>query len=156
VFTPHGGVDEFFYEFTVSDCTKVETGTVIPSVSMGTEPVMSNQETYPKCERLTKRAEYLDVYDKGERFMNSAFICFIVRTGSNRKFGLAVSRKVGGAVQRNRVKRFIREMYRTSRKAMSDQNHVVIIARPKAATLDYHQSRNAIAQLFQRGELYAK
>ena len=117
---------------------------------------MSNQETYPKSERLTKRAEYLDVYDKGERLMNSAFICFIVHTGSNRKFGLAVSRKVGGAVQRNRVKRFIREMYRTNRKAMKNQNNIVIIARPKAATLDYHQCCKAISQLFQKGELYAE
>jgi len=117
---------------------------------------MSNDETYPKNERLTKRADYLDVYDKGERSINSAFICFVVRTSSDRKFGLAVSRKVGGAVQRNRVKRFIREMYRTSRKAMKNQHKIVIIARPKAAELDFEKSCKAIGQLFQKGELYAE
>ena len=122
---------------------------------MGTEPVMSSHETYPKSERLTKRAEYLDVYEKGERLANSAFICFIVRTGSERKFGLAVSRKVGGAVQRNRVKRFIRETYRTSRKAMKDENNIVIIARPKAASMNYHECCQAIGQLFRKGEVYA-
>ena len=64
--------------------------------------------------------------------------------------GLAVSRKVGRAVVRNRVKRRIREIYRTHRGQLGEDVHVVIVARQASAGLNYHQSEEALRQLFQR------
>jgi ribonuclease P protein component len=50
------------------------------------------------------------------------------------RMGVTVSRKVGGAVVRNRVKRWIRECYRRRRSEFPSQVDVVVVARPAAAT----------------------
>jgi len=54
------------------------------------------------------------------------------RAGSGR-IGITVSRKVGVAVVRNRVKRWIRECFRRQRSAFSTKLDVVVVARPAAA-----------------------
>lgn len=114
---------------------------------------MSGRESFPRRERLTKTHEYRDVYEHGHRVVGPAFICYVVRhEGQGRKFGLAVSRKVGGAVTRNRVKRYIREVYRTSRKHLVDDIRMVVVARPASANLTFTECEEAIGRLFRKGE----
>lgn len=118
---------------------------------------MPGQETFPRSERLIRRKEFVDVYQHGDKQVGRGFICYVARQeGQGRKFGVAVSRKVGGAVTRNRVKRFIREAYRTSRKHLIDQFQMVVVARPGSASMTYHECREAIRQLFQRGEVLSE
>ncbi len=50
------------------------------------------------------------------------------------RFGLTVSRKVGGAVVRNRVKRWLREAVRHERVSVVGGWDLVVVARPEAAT----------------------
>jgi ribonuclease P protein component len=52
-----------------------------------------------------------------------------------RRIGITASRKVGGAVVRNRVKRGVREWFRRNRAALPEDADVVVIARPPAAAL---------------------
>jgi ribonuclease P protein component len=53
------------------------------------------------------------------------------------RIGVTVSRKVGGAVLRNRVKRWIRECYRRNRSKLPSDLDVVVVARPGAAETDH-------------------
>jgi ribonuclease P protein component len=64
---------------------------------------------------------------------------------------MAVSRKVGKAVVRNRIKRYIREIYRTHRAELPEDVHLVVVARPAAARLNYAQALQAIRQLLPQG-----
>lgn len=57
-------------------------------------------------------------------------------TGGSSRIGLVVSRRVGKAHDRNRVKRRIREFFRTRRAALSSKLEVVVVAKPGAAALD--------------------
>lgn len=52
-----------------------------------------------------------------------------------RRIGITASRKVGGAVVRNRIKRSVREWFRRSREQLPAAVDVVVIARPPAAGL---------------------
>lgn len=106
------------------------------------------------------------MYREGEKRVGETFVCYMARrAGQGRKMGLAVSRKVGRAVVRNRVKRRIREIYRTHRNdivvndvvgQLGEDVHVVIVARQASASLNYHQSEEALRQLFQRNIFRAK
>lgn len=54
---------------------------------------------------------------------------------AERRLGLAVSRKVGGAVERNRVKRVLREAFARESSRLPDGTDAVVIARPGAKDL---------------------
>lgn len=95
------------------------------------------------------------VFQQGRKSVGRAFVCYgLRREGQGRKFGLAVSRKVGSAVTRNRVKRYLREYYRTHRAQVDDDTHVVIVARPSAAELSYDQCSRAVQRLLTEIEVF--
>jgi ribonuclease P protein component len=58
---------------------------------------------------------------------------FIPASNDASRFGITVSRRVGNAVVRNRVKRWLREVIRHHWRSLEGEWDVVIIARPKAA-----------------------
>jgi ribonuclease P protein component len=67
---------------------------------------------------------------------------------------LSVSRKVGGAVDRNRVKRLLREAFAVERAALPAGLDVVVVARPELRALAEREGldgvRNALAELIAR------
>lgn len=113
---------------------------------------MVNLYAFPRSEHLTKRAEYLQVYDDGTKWVGRRFILYVVRDeGTERKLGVAVTRKVGNAVVRNRVKRYLREIYRHHRPYLGTGFRMVLVARPYAAQASYEDCFDAVAGLFKQG-----
>ncbi|HIJ64751.1 MAG TPA: ribonuclease P protein component [Candidatus Hydrogenedentes bacterium] len=113
---------------------------------------MPGQHKFPRHERLTRKRDFAEAYARGAKRVGRDFIGYVVRReGQGRKFGCAVSRKIGGAVVRNRVKRYLREAYRTHRNEFADDAHLVVVARPSAAKLSYHQCEAAMKRLFRQG-----
>jgi ribonuclease P protein component len=66
------------------------------------------------------------------------------------RFGATVSRKVGGAVLRNRVKRWIRESCRRMQDQFPPGVDVVVVARPSAASAGYEPTARELATLARR------
>lgn len=113
---------------------------------------MPGLEMFPRSERLRKSSEFRDVFKDSRRTSVSGFICYVAkREGRGRKFGVAVSRKVGNAVTRNRVKRYLREIYRKNRGALVDDVSLVVVARPEASTMSYRECEGALERLFRKG-----
>ena len=101
---------------------------------------------------LTKRAQYLTVYKLGKAWVDNLII---IKALPNElefsRYGFSVSKGVGKAVVRNRVRRLLKEIARlTSVKPGSD---IVFIARPNAATADYHQLKKSMERLLLRAHL---
>jgi len=89
------------------------------------------RQRLPRAARVRKRPEYLEIQNRGRR-ATSAHLLLFALPGSGR-LGVTVSRKVGGAVERNRVKRWIRECFRRTRASFPVSLDLVVVARPGAA-----------------------
>ncbi len=96
-------------------------------------------ETFGKEDRLLKSIDFKRVLRHGKRlvFPDLTVVAFARREGRLR-VGLTVSRKVGNAVVRNRVKRRLREIVRRNRERADGAWDVVVIARVTSARADYH------------------
>ena len=87
--------------------------------------------------RLSRSAEFERVYRQGRSHANRYLVLYAFANASAQppRLGLSVSRKVGGAVERNRVKRLLREAFDMSRDGLVGGQDLVVVARPQAREL---------------------
>ncbi len=95
------------------------------------------RSTFPKTCRIRKKAEYDRAFRAG-RSRHTPHFRLILAPGALEvsRLGLVVSRKVGKAHARNRVKRLLREYFRGRRLTISAPLDLVVVAKPGAAELD--------------------
>ena len=103
---------------------------------------------------LTGKTRYALVYAKGASWSNKAVVLRAVPNGLEfSRFGFTVSRRVGGAVVRNRVKRLLREILR--QKPLKPGWDMVFIARIPAARAKYGELEESVCNLLNRAGLLA-
>jgi len=85
----------------------------------------------PGGERLSASRRIREVFDHGQAFHGSRLVLFILfQSATERRFAVVAGRKIGGAVQRNRAKRRLREAYRHLRPDLPEGGfHLVLVAR---------------------------
>lgn len=83
--------------------------------------------TWPRERRITRRAEYTACYNGGKRLFTKYFIVFARHSGTAGigRLGLAVTKKCGNAVARNRIKRVLRAFFRLHQHEMPSLDIVV-------------------------------
>lgn len=88
---------------------------------------------FRRCHRLRTGAEFRRVYQRRCSAATDRFVLLGVENGlDHSRLGLSVSRKVGGAVQRNRWKRLVREAFRLTRTMLPAGIDLVVSPRPAA------------------------
>ncbi len=87
--------------------------------------------------RLSRSAEFERVYRHGRSTANRHLVLYAFPNAATERprLGLSVSRKVGGAVERNRVKRLLRESFAQAESGLTPGNDLVVVARPSASEL---------------------
>ena len=110
---------------------------------------MSARFCFPPTLRIRKRAEFLRLSHDGEKVYQTHFLLICRRRDDGGvRFGITVSRKVGNAVVRNRVKRLVREVCRhASPVPPADYS---IIARTGAGMLDVDAVRTQLEKAFRQ------
>jgi ribonuclease P protein component len=105
-------------------------------------------------EYLTKPQQYALVYNQGSSWASDWLVMKALPNGLTlSRYGFSVSRRVGKAVVRNRVKRRLREILRAAPlKAGWD---IIFIARQSAAEADYAGLKSIAERLLSRGGLLA-
>jgi ribonuclease P protein component len=84
----------------------------------GTEKAgcLTSRQGFTAADRIRKRSEYQRIYDQGRKISSRSFTLFLLENDLDRpRLGITVTRRIGGAVQRNRVKRLCREWFRKAR-----------------------------------------
>jgi ribonuclease P protein component len=105
--------------------------------------------------RLTKPSQYTLVYREGRSLANEYLVLRWRPNGLGlSRMGISVSRRVGNAVTRNRVKRLLRENLR--RIQVEASWDVVFIARPNVAGAGYVQVGKSVASLLSRAGILVK
>jgi ribonuclease P protein component len=111
-----------------------------------------------KRRRLSRSAEFERVYRQGRSKANRFLVLYAFprdedapREDEGPRLGLSVSRRVGGAVDRNRVKRVLREAFWAEIDRLPDTSDYVVVARPDARELAEREGmagmRGALAEL---------
>jgi ribonuclease P protein component len=102
--------------------------------------------------RLRRRSDFSAVHRKGRAWSNDVLVLRALPNGlENNRFGFSVSRKVGKAVVRNRVRRRLREAARSL--PLVDGWDIVVIARPVSSGLPYAALREALRSCLKRARL---
>ena len=111
-------------------------------------PLASTRERFPRASRLRQRRDFQRVERSGKRVGGAHFVVFVQpRSGPGRRLGVTVSRKVGGAVTRNRVKRLVREVFRRRMLTLLPGD-TVVIARTGAGKLLYRGAARELSRLW--------
>ena len=94
---------------------------------------MGDQRLRPR-ERLRCPRAYQRVFEQGEKLVGSLFILYVLPTSEPySRLGLAVSKRIGNAVVRNRIKRSLRETFRRHKACLLSSCDLVCVARREAA-----------------------
>jgi ribonuclease P protein component len=104
-----------------------------------------------KRHRVRLRRDYRRIQGRGRKIRQGVLLCiFLPGVGPDTRVGITVSRKVGNAVYRNRVKRWLREAIRHERGGLDGVWDVVFIAYPQAARSSASGVRDDVRSVFSR------
>lgn len=102
--------------------------------------------------RLRKNKEFNYIYKKGERVSTEHFTLFVVKSKfENYKIGFSVSKKLGKANKRNKLKRRLKEICRRYVKIPPYRNYV-LMARNDAQNVDFIFLKEEVLKLFEKYE----
>jgi ribonuclease P protein component len=100
---------------------------------------------FPKSKRLLKTKEFRTVFDGGIKNVSRHLVLFGMPSQTDR-VGLVVSKKVGNAVARNRVKRIIRENFRLEIPGSPLPMDVVVVARHTAKDASFEELAKSLSK----------
>jgi ribonuclease P protein component len=109
------------------------------------------QARFPKSARLLKHADFDHVYQNGKRqFSGHMTLFFLPRESGAPRVGFTVGRVLGGAVDRNRIKRRLREAVRHQLPELAAPVDVVINPKKSVLTVEFTQLEAEIAKAFEK------
>ena len=98
---------------------------------------------------LKKNHEFRRLYNKGKNAASQCVVVYCRRNGrAENRLGVTVSTKIGGAVQRNRIRRRLKEIYRLNENMLKSGYDIVVVARMRSRFAGYKELESSVLSLF--------
>lgn len=115
----------------------------------GEQPAPRAGTGFPRAARLLKHSDFDRVYKQGRRHFSSHMTVFFLRKPEGTaRVGFTVGRVLGGAVERNRIKRRLREAVRLRRAALQGAVDVVINPKKSVLTVEFSMLVEEVSRAF--------
>jgi ribonuclease P protein component len=119
----------------------------------GADPSSSSagdSRQHPKSARLLRHEDFQRVYQQGRRhFSPHMTVFYLPRAEGGCRVGLTVGRVLGGAVDRNRIKRRMREAVRLERQALATPADMVINPKKSVLKAEFNGLREEVRRAFE-------
>ena len=113
--------------------------------------------TFSKSEHLTKSDEFDRTYKEGKRYSNKFFLLNVLEKSDldtkYSRIGFSVGKKIAKAVLRNKLKRKMREIFRTNKYNLIKKADLLLTARGASLSADFKTLENAILDLLKKSML---
>lgn len=108
--------------------------------------------------RIKKNKDFQGIFNKGRSFANRQFVVYVLRKEGQDTFriGLSVSKKIGNAVVRNQIKRYIRQSVFELKDLMNPGMDYVIIARKPLAEMGFFDVKKSLTHVLKVGKVLQK
>lgn len=103
-------------------------------------------EKMKKEYRVKKNEDFQDIFKKGKSFANRQFVVYSLKRPGQAHFriGLSVSKKLGNAVKRNQIKRYIKQAFLELEEGLHNEYDYIIIARKPASEMNFFEVKSSL------------
>lgn len=109
------------------------------------------EKSFPKEERLRKKRDFDRVFKEGKAFKGATFNSYVLSNSlEHLRIGIVVGRKFGGAVQRNHIKRLLRESYRLNKGPVEEVGLDIVLLPKPGREANFKQVEEEFKKLIER------
>lgn len=102
------------------------------------------KEGFSPLERIRKKKDFLFLYKKGNRYRGRYFILvYLSNNLSFSRMGVVVSKKIGNAVKRNKIKRWMRDLFRRNKDLLKFSIDIIIVAKKEIQDANWTNLRES-------------
>lgn len=110
--------------------------------------------------RIKDNEEFQYVFKRGQTFANRQLVIYFiekkVEEQDHFRIGLSVGKRIGNAVTRNRIKRYLRQSFHELESQILPTLDIVIIARQPTKDMNFHEMKKSLIHLLSRKRLLKK
>lgn len=112
--------------------------------------------TLKKEYRVKKNKEFQEAFKKGKSFANRQFVVYSLEKPGQEHFriGLSISKKIGNAVTRNQIKRYVRQAFLEMENDLHNQFDYIIIARKPVADMGFHDIKKSLTHVLKLSRVF--
>ncbi|TMN22275.1 ribonuclease P protein component [Lentibacillus cibarius] len=111
-----------------------------------------------KMNRIKDNKQFQYVFKHGNSFANRQLVLYYMKRSELTHFrvGLSVGKKIGNAVTRNRIKRYLRQAFHELEAGVLPAYDIVIIARQPTKRMNFHEVKKSLMHLLSKEKLLSK
>ncbi|MDF2558310.1 MAG: rnpA [Bacillales bacterium] len=108
-----------------------------------------------KNRRIKSEKEFQFVFKKGKSFANKQIVIYVISKTdqTNFRIGLSVSKKIGNAVVRNRIKRYLRQSFIEIDPLLIKNIDIIVIARSQLSKFNFFEVKSSLIHILKRASL---